>query len=215
MKTQTPIIIIILLIVIALFGWGLIRDESSINNPPEINDNSLPPDWTYQSSTICQVDLPLPPQTETYTTDRGEYWRFQENPQSNQFFTHNAVVILQNPELGGSGYIAGAVIVSCQPNTENLSSTELASSYADYLATQGASAPAEAQITLNINRTTRLWGENVVVASLAGGLFNPAEEIFIVATPTTNYVIAKPAHSTDDFVRTTTNQIFEGLKLAN
>ncbi|MBX4200942.1 hypothetical protein KW786_02320 [Candidatus Parcubacteria bacterium] len=170
--------------------------------------------WTYKHSSFCNVDIPLPPKEGQYVSAQGEYWRFEENSmtEGNPFFPGISLSIFQNPEAGGSGYVAGAVLVSCRPNKDHDSTEMLADKYAQYLMDMGKDAPKEAKLTLTKKGTETWWGKDVLVVSMSGGMFNPDDRFYMLTTPETSYLISKPQMSTDQFLRQTTEEIFSKLK---
>lgn len=175
----------------------------------------LPKGWTYQESKLCGVDIPLPPKEDPYiTVDRQEYWTFQEARQDYQgiFFPDVAVAMLQNPEKGGSGYVAGAVIVSCGENTHGEIPEEAAARYAAHLENLNQEVPPEARVTLVSKEKTTLWGKEVQVVGLSGGMFTADDRMYIATTKDMVYFISHPQMSQDAFVRQTTETVFNNLK---
>jgi hypothetical protein len=197
------VVIVALIILGVVFGWYRF-----------LLPNDLQKGWVYKHSKLCNIDVPLPPRKGEYAGSQGEYWRFEENAmtQGNPFFPNIAVAIFQNPDAGGSGYIAGSVIVSCQPNTTHDSTEILADKYAQYLIGMNKDASAEAKVTFTQLGTEKVWGEDALVISMKGGIFNPADHFYLLATPKTNYLIAKIHMSTDQTLVQTSEEIFSKLK---
>ena len=206
---------LMVVVAIALGGLAFFLLFGNLEVPTGQNNNpgtTLPEGWIFNDMTICNIQIPMPPRQDPYVSAQGEYWRFEQNTQQNPtFFPNTGVVIFHNPEAGGSGYVAGAVIVSCRPNTSNSSVDDVANQYGQYLADQGKNAPEEAKLTLNIEEKITLWNKEVRVVSIKGGLFNPDDKFYITTHNGLAYIISKPSMSTDAFVRQTTEDIFAKL----
>jgi len=212
MTTKNILIILSFLIVIGLFSFGWYQNqEQETEEEPVVANNELPAGWSWQESQACDLRVSLPPREEPYLSDIGEYWRYEENAQVNHFFNHNIIALFHNPELGGSGYVPGAVLVSCAPNLAGDTAESLANRYSAYLALQSQDAPPETQITLHPRETITLWEQEVLVANYEGGMFDPTENYYFLATDRHLYLIYKPQHSGDEFIRQTTEEIFAGL----
>ncbi len=206
-KNKIKILILLVVLLAALVAVVMYdKEEAEVVN-------TLPEGWSISKSELCNVEIPLPPKEEPYLSDQGEYWFYQQYPGGGApFFENNAITLFHNPELGGSGYVAGAVTISCKANANNDSTAKLVSDYKDYLATQNANAPEDARIKLIEVGNRNLWDRNVTVVNFKGGMFDETEEYYFLATETTSYLISKPAMSLDSFVRETTEKIFDGLE---
>ena len=215
-KKFIAIIILIAVVVLCGLAFFFLLGDSQMpnepNNPNNNEDTTLPEGWTANDMTACSIQIPMPPRQDPYVSAEGEYWRFQQNTQENTvFFPNIGIVIFQNPEAGGSGYVAGSVVVSCRPNADNNSVDEIAEQYGQYLADQSRNVPEEAKLTLRMGEKITLWNKEVQVVSIEGGMFNPEDKLYVTAHNGFAYIISKPAMSTNAFVRQTTEDIFAKL----
>lgn len=234
-------VLILLVLIIGMVGYFLaskflnssIPGNSDSNFPPEnpINTNSanaglppsenknvnIPEDWTVYKSSVCYVDIPLPPQKEPYivpdnpettpgVNDEGGYWKLQEySNQSGIVFVDGVTAVFGNPDAPGSGYVAGIVQVRCAENESNITTDTLLQRYVEYFKsdTQG--------LTLKKKGNTVMWGKNVEVLTVEGGMYEEGNEEYLFATDTHIYLISKRSMSTNELIRETTDKIFENL----
>lgn len=207
---------IIVLVIVGIIAVALLAFVVGVFKPANNPNNSskLPEGWAYKTSTVCNVDIPLPPSQDPYVSDKGETWKFQEHTQQegSPFFPNTAIAIFNNPELGGSGYVAGAVVISCKENTGNDSLDSLAQKYNKYFTDLHENVPKESRVTVKPSQKTTLWGKEALIVNFTGGMFNPADEFYMAVHKNLAYIISKPQHSTDPFIGQTKEQIFSGIK---
>lgn len=189
---------------------------------PDSKANSVPNDWTFKPSTDCGVKFPVPPNQEPYfelledpythqtTQDpkNRRYWQLRESREAadgHKIFT-KASDLLYVAEIEASGYVAGLVGVQCAPNN-SYTLANIAESYA-------AGFGSDAGIQVKSQRVTNLWGKEVVAAKFEGGMFSEMEVYFVV-TKDKIYKVDKRADSDKEFVKNTTDQIFNNLQFPN
>lgn len=182
------------------------------NQPVE----SIPSGWTLKSSTYCAVKFPVPPNKEPYFEFVGQdssnpqnrrFWQLREGNQAedgHKIFTNNSS-LMYVADNEASGYIAGLVGVQCAPNA----SYTLANIAENYASGFGA----DAGIKVKSKRTTTLWGKDVVATKFEG-MFSD-NEIYFVIVGNRVYKIDKKSDSDKEFVRNTTDQIFNNLQFSN
>lgn len=239
-KGFAPIYIVlgVLIIVIVTGGayyLGSVRKQTSqpkqVNNPtpnqqssPNLVREQISPTmesdsmngWISKKSAYCNV-------TFTYPTDKTPYFEYiggdNSNPQNKRFWQlreaagasdghkifKSSSTLLYVADIEASGFIAGMVGVQCAPNAGYI----LDSAPDIYAAGFGT----DIGIKVKSKRTTKIWGKDVIAAKFEGGMFSD-NEIYFVVTDKNIYKMDKRSDSDKEFVRTTTDQIFNNLKFS-
>lgn len=191
--------------------------EIAENTP--IPTNNIPADWSMQTSVACNVDFPVPPKTAPYyipdkpnksadlIDDNGYFW-IMENTQNTEdkLLPNVSLVTYRNPNTGGSGYIAGLVLVNCGTNYNNYTSQQFVDVYVKRFSKYPDSA-----IRVTKKETINLWGNSVFAITIEGGMSNPKEPTYILATDKHLYVVQKTSMSQNNQVKETTATIFNNL----
>jgi len=167
----------------------------------------IPAGWTIKTDTDCLVNFPQPPKEEPYyDIENSTYWIFerQENPLW-EIFALSRRQIYKNPGQAGSGQVLGAVEVYCANNVDLLDNNELLDKIKEEFGS------SEESPVLKIYQETIKWGHGVLVANIQGGT-EGNENYYFFTTDNMVYAIKKIVESTDEFVETTTDNIFENLE---
>lgn len=184
--------------------------------PSQKKVSKIPSNWNTVSIGICGVTIPLPPRIPPYyipmpstpdptDLDNNGYWIYDEN-QGGEMFTSNAIVSFDNPSLGGSGYIAGGVFVTCGPNTQKFTSETLVDDYIKKYIT-----PYPETLSIKKRETVTLWGEKVIALTMQGGMFPDNEPYYFLAKDDLIYQISKASMSKNNTIKQVTQIIFDNL----
>ncbi len=196
--------------------------------------SSLGNGWIVKSSRFCAVEFQSPPNNAPYfeligqdasNPENRRFWQLREGAQTANgriIFTNNSSLIyIADREDSGyadinpnsytqasgyketKGFITGLVGVQCAPKA-SYSLANIAESY----------AASFTGVTVKNKRMTTLWGKEVVAATFTGGLFKN-DEIYFIITNDKVYKIEKRSDSTKEFIKNTTDQIFNNLQFAN
>lgn len=185
--------------------------------------SSIPSDWTLKSSTYCGIKFPLPPKKDPYYSPddpnrtpsvteelgSGRFWQVRETDSASgggkdSIFTA-VTAIMHVSDTETSGFISGGIFIRCVPNTNSYTLANIAESYA---------SGAGTGIKVKSKRTTKIWGKDVVAAKFEGEMFSDNEIYFVIAG-NFDYKINKISNSDKEFVRNTTDQIFDNLQFSN
>ncbi len=190
-------------------------EDDTISEPVQVANN-IPSDWTIKTSEACSVSIPIPPKSGLYykpensgtppsiTNEAGSYWQFEEQQGSAFIYTNSVEVFFAHPE-NASG-TAGSVSISCNPGSISRTTDELIAQYEPIANDESGRAP-----TIKSKRQVTMWGRPVMVVRFEGE-FNGDQEYYMFATADNIYMIRKVADSNNQFVRDTTDQIFNNLQ---
>jgi len=193
-----------------------IQQINPTTSPSDIITSSIPSDWTIENSKICRVNVPLPPKKVPYyipkgtysnKMDDGGYWIFDDSPnEGSEWFKHSTSAIFRNPDAGGSGYLAGGVIISCNANVEKLTSEQLANKYLEKYVN-----PYDI-LKLKKKESILLWKQNVVALYIEGGMQDGINPQYFLANENGQYLISKDTMSSNIKIKEATDLIFNNLE---
>lgn len=190
--------------------------QTSSSFPTPESTNNIPGNWTTKKSTLCNVSLPRPPKEAPYITlgslnenmDGGAFWQFSENDKySDDMFTYSVSVFYENPEALGSGYVAGSVQITCSQNKDGLTTDTLLAAYEKKF-TDGVYQGFKIKSKKEVNK----WGKRVWEIKHTGGMFDENNPTYYFATPNHIYSVNRVALSQNNFVKETTEKIFNNLQ---
>lgn len=186
---------------------------------PDNKQAQLPADWTLKKDPSCAVSFPLPPKKEPYyfpfdesvthnpTKDEGSgrFWYYQSYGNGGMFlFKNDAGVILLNPDQAGSGFLPASIQVMCSSNTARYNTSSLVSALEQELGKE------ETSLKIASKNTVNLWGHEVIVAKIEGGMFTD-DLNYLFATDKNIYLVRKIVMSETSIVKETAEQIFNNL----
>lgn len=219
-----------------------LEDTEDTNNN-DSSTRSLPSGWSYKDNGECGVKFAIPPKSPPYyeladpnrppsvTEDKGS-GRFWDFPRGGIYPNLLGKLILEGQEYKqasamfasadeASGYISSAVTVSCLPNTDNLSNSEMLNVLKTKLQAFNQAPQREmdasSYIIKSSNEVTK-WDNKVNELLVSEEYSNPGGEpvskiveYTIFTTPGFMYEVRVAGATTNSSVKNTAQQIFENL----
>lgn len=194
-----------------------IPTETATSSPAQ-STNYIPSDWTFKTSSTCNVSFPIPPKKSPYYTpktpsspgvgDDGRYWIFEEsNNTEDKLFKNIAYTIMRGDGELGSGYVSGMVTVNCGQNTNNYTTQTLLDSY-----TKNFTDGTYAGLTVSKKEFTTLWGRQVAAIYVEGGMAVSTKPEYLFATKNHVYKIDKVSMSQNTIIQQTTDTVLKNLQ---
>lgn len=175
-------------------------------------------DWELKENDKCAFQLLLPPKKEPYyipenpttppsaTTDEGGFWHFYESSDGEEMFSTMIIAIFKHPEAA-SGYVPGLVQVNCEVNSAGLDNDSLLKKFEENF-TNGTYEG----LTLVEKKKISLWGRDVILIKIAGGMSDQSTEEYLFATKKAIFRVRKIVFSQTKSVKDATEKVFESLK---
>lgn len=245
--SNTPVITLIVLIilffisVIAYNFWKAATISEQLSSYPAEN---IPPEgWTYRTNNECGVQFAIPPKTPPYyqaaNPDRipsvtedsmsGRFWDFPRGGVYPNLITmfpagseYKQATAMFAAEGEASGYISAAVVVSCIPNDQHLSTQQMWDSLKMKLAaytptTEEGMGPSSYKVSAETE--TKRWNYSTFDVTLeevyensGGKPYANRNNYTVFATPQYVYEVRIMHSSPDENVLSAAQEIFQYLK---
>lgn len=221
------------------------QPSSSTNTVTTEPATSLPSGWTYKSNGECAVKFAIPPKQAPYyqvpdpnrqpsvTNDEGSgrFWDFPRGAVypnllskfPNGYDGHKQVPTMYASAEEASGYVSSAVIVSCLPNSGNLTNATmlntLKTKLQEYNQEGGEKGMQASTYTIKTSNEVNRWNQKVYDLVVAENFANPGGqpitnnvEYTMFTTPKFIYEVRVMGATENAFVKETAKKIFDNLR---
>lgn len=247
MKKQKGLspIAIILLAVLVIGGYLVYSGKISLNQKSTTSSsqkedkvaatspttNTLPVDWTYQASTDCSVESPIPPKKEPYYESNGLFWDFPRgviypnllSKFPNGYEQHKQANTWYTTEEAASGQVLSAVSVSCIPNANNIDNQEMMiifkAGLQKYNEKDNTVRMEASRYTIQSQQEVIRWSQKVIDLTMSEYYQNPGGQPYpntvkytLFTTPKFIYEVRILGTTENSFVKDTAKKIFDNLK---